>query len=111
MQNDLIVVWMKIYHNRQKRNILLGNSSPFIYNILFCDMKHFFLVLLFEKEFMKNTDEKSVNRRTCFKKRRHLRKKLIISGSELRKYLGLTKSWCIDRKKYEDKEKALILFH
>ena len=26
-------------------------------------------------------------------------------------YLGLTKSWCIDRKKYEDKEKALILFH
>ena len=27
------------------------------------------------------------------------------------RYLGLTKSWCIDRKKYEDKEKALILFH
>ena len=26
-------------------------------------------------------------------------------------YLGLTKSSCIDRKKYEDKEKALILFH
>ena len=22
------------------------------------------------------------------------------------RYLGLTKSWCIDRKKYEDKEKA-----
>jgi hypothetical protein len=26
-------------------------------------------------------------------------------------YLGLTKSSCIDRKKYEDKEKVLILFH
>ena len=26
------------------------------------------------------------------------------------RYLGLTKSSCIDRKKYEDKEKALILF-
>ena len=23
----------------------------------------------------------------------------------------MTKSWCIDRKKYEDKEKAFILFH
>ena len=28
-----------------------------------------------------------------------------------KEYLGLSKSSCIDRKKYEDKEKALILFH
>ena len=34
-----------------------------------------------------------------------------VYGHSIPSYLGLTKSWCIDRKKYEDKEKALILFH
>ena len=37
--------------------------------------------------------------------------KIVRLHSEMRNYLGLTKSSSIDRKKYEDKEKALILFH